>query len=375
MLLVAKAEEELMMRPVAPGERPCRYGAACRGARLAAGDILPAFRHWPFCVLCLRADTTRDWLRGLGQSKPAVIQPYRVAIAEGEYALEACLTPVSPRFDGICDPFPRYTEDRLFWCDGRLRQCNMDFQRVPSLRGPAPVLQQFPLRRLPLMDATPQLLRAGLLAPRAPATEPGILRSMQQALHEAAPQLNPESTWLQALRRYYLPAQPAGGASQGAVLEFIVDAVADEPLLLEAARALHDWDAFARLVREHMQGLREGAPPPGLRPALACLRHLPEPPEGGAVLEVPLPAHWLTPPRADRDVQFVCLSCRAFKGTVVQPGEPLTAYGQTHVAYSLADEEYRCFRRKGGGCLAGDITRVQFRGNLVESPFAPPRRH
>lgn len=89
--LVLRAEEDEAMRACAPGEQPCINDARCCGANMPRGHVLPRFRQWAECALCLRARALTAWLAGLGGSADGVIQLYRNEIGPGEYAMEATI--------------------------------------------------------------------------------------------------------------------------------------------------------------------------------------------------------------------------------------------------------------------------------------------
>ena len=260
--LVSKSEEDASLHACTAGERAC-ISAACLGSLLPGGFQLPRFRHWDHCVLCLRGQVFAHWLSP--ESKREIIQPYRNI--QGEYA-ESVLLRRGDIFDGISDPFVRYSPGFFLWEGFTLRQVNVEFRLIPSLHHPA-----LP----PQGDIFEALMLSGLLGPRVRTREPSLALTVQQVLWQK--NANPASTWIQSI----LPLTP---------LEYLAQYIQSNPPL-----------------REHVALMQPGWPQ--VRPKEYRPRKKRLPPE-----VIPLPAHWLPELGAGQTEQFFCPECFDYKGVL-----------------------------------------------------------
>lgn len=132
----------------------CINGTDCKGVtartvHLAAfgrplnAYTLPSGRKFPFCLLCLRAETSKVWYevlyRGSFPEKP--IHEWAVRVDEpGEYDAAVCIGPpdVSPiskksKYCGVVAPFPRYDETILLVVPNGFKQIGVDYVTIPRL--------------------------------------------------------------------------------------------------------------------------------------------------------------------------------------------------------------------------------------------------
>ncbi len=229
-----------MLRACRPGEAPCIHGGGCRGVQMPDGYILPRMPPWTECVLCLRARATLGWLQHLGGTCPQILPVYRNVIGEGEYAAEATLQPVGPRFDGITDPIVRFAPERMRWRGETLDQSSMYYRLQPSLHHPARPVTQVRLAN-GLVDVFKSVAASGLLGPKGEDT---ISFSMQRALWSRDPLLDVTSTWVRALMRHYYPDAPHARLRDEAQADF--DAAAATPWRDTADAALATAEANER---------------------------------------------------------------------------------------------------------------------------------
>lgn len=152
--LVSKEWEESCMRRPTKDEQACSRGRQCEGVRLIERELLPGVRpevrghalmrfrtpeetsgarperSCGLCVLCLRRRVTETFYETLRSGRPQsmIIQPYRVAVRQGEYAPDVVLSVnTSNEFSGFSDPFPKYALCTIEWIDGKFVQTGMGF--------------------------------------------------------------------------------------------------------------------------------------------------------------------------------------------------------------------------------------------------------
>lgn len=152
--LVSKEWEESYMRRPTKDEQLCSRGRECEGVRLIEKELLPGIRpevrghslvrfltpeeasgarqerSCGLCVLCLRRRVTETFYESLRSGKPQsmIIQPYRVAVRQGEYSPDVVFSVnTSNEFSGFSDPFPKYSLCTLEWNNGKFTQVGMGF--------------------------------------------------------------------------------------------------------------------------------------------------------------------------------------------------------------------------------------------------------
>ena len=396
--LIGRADEEATMHAVMPGEQACLHGKRCQGALLPNGYTLPRFPDFSHCIICLRAETTRRWLEGLGETQTEILQPYRNAIGPGEYAVEACIQPVLPTFEGVSDPIARFVPWRLRWEGFVLKQTDMAFYLRPSLHHEARPPNQLLLPN-GHVDVFLHVLKAGLLFPFK--TPLGISYSLHRAIWFKDPKLPLDSTWVQAAHQWCFGGDVTAQSASWAVKAQVVALTLLFPLFRDILCTRHpDWPGFEQNVMSAVDLIRASPDEETYRKCKTGFRRerFIMPLKLAFVSKttmVGIPRHWPKLSRADRDVQYVCTKCDAFKGALMDSGlkkqrlaeakrlknkgakrqQPVDvdryAFGQRHVSYNYETGAYSCFKQRAGGRLArpvepcGELSPVDVLGNFL----------
>ena len=425
--LVTRAEEEAAMHVVYPGEIPCRSAEQCMGFSLpgaTGGGLLPEFRSFHYCVICLRARTLAAWLDQLGAPKTDIIQPYRVSIGPGEYSLEACIEPFTRRFDGITDPYPRFVAERLVWEQyGTLKQVNMAFTIQRSLRDPGIPPKQFMMHSLPILDISwPLLKKSGLFTHYEPTDNDPIVHAIRFALWGQCSLT--VGSWVQSLAAWLKISNVTRNVAVCVVQHTIVQVLSKEPLLVVELRKRHDWDAFVKHSHDNMQRVQRNKDvikkklkmlnpnQEFLFDRLLRLSHRRHPAKReeekkeveeeeendnyqhhtdkmlkldlkkwqprlarhqAEIRSVDLPDHWFRFTRSDLVDQFVCMKCQSFKGYVAET-RVKPVYGQQNVGFDLIHSRFECYKKRPGGRLGeneeikvcGELKQIQVAGKMIE---------
>jgi len=387
--LVSRAEETAALRAAAPGERGCIRGEGCAALRLPRGHLPPRFKHFTQCVVCLRAQALDVWLSNLVAEEKVHAQEFRNIIGEGEYSAEACIQPCTRGYDGITDPIVRFCPLRLIWEGTRLKQKNVDFVLVPSLRHePRPPGCVWLDNGFP--DAFAEFMRAGVLAAASPSALRGIAGSMYRALFVKAPELDLASSWINLLFDKSFAETPLNQKTAAlAVREHVIWIAESNPVFERHLLELHPrWNEFVAETCSQARRVRFlGLDPEFVefgghrRRFLDVLK-----PAGAprALRTFPVPLHWIPPARGDQTDQLICDTCGEFKGFVNKASRRAKAkklktassgfdlFGQRNVSFEMDGETLKCFRKKTSGrngvskLCPGTLKSVRVAGHALE---------